>query len=171
MQFAFIVEGRPVTWQRTREYQGRRITDAKQREAKKRLGFLALRARPTGWPLDALYSIDVLGVWPDRKLGDADRLTSLVMDALEGVAYVKDRQVRRQSGRMEVDKSHPRTEITVAVITAGVERSRAEAHEVALCGTETPGVVPAGGRVTKRQTGANGGPRRGMSAKGVPPRL
>lgn len=90
----FTIPGRPVTWQRTNDVRGRRVTDAKQREAKQRIGGYAADVRPEGWPMDAEYVVTVAGCWPDRRFGDVDRLLSLVMDGLEGVLYETDRQVR-----------------------------------------------------------------------------
>lgn len=115
MEWRFTIPDRPATWQRTNPYKGRLLTDTKQRAAKARIGWIALAARPKGWPLDREYIVDVRGYWPDRRYGDADRLTSLVMDALEGIAYAKDRQVADQSGKRRVDKEHPRTEVVVRV--------------------------------------------------------
>lgn len=114
MLWTFTIEGRPVTWQRTGEHEGRRLTEQGQREAKKRIAWQALATKPNPWPMDAVYAIEVVGYWPDQRFGDADRLASLVMDALEGLAYKADRQVRVQTSTMLLDKARPRTEVTVA---------------------------------------------------------
>jgi hypothetical protein len=116
MRLEFTIPGRPITWQRTNQVKGRRVTDAKQRAAKQAIGLQALSALPKGWPLDASYSVDVIGYWPDRRFGDADRLTSLVMDGLEGAAYKLDRQVVDQRGRVRLDKGNPRTVVVVEVL-------------------------------------------------------
>lgn len=113
MLWTFTIEERPVTWQRTGEHQGKRLTEKGQREAKKRIAWHALVTRPKAWPVDAVYAIEVLGYWPDRRFGDADRLASLIMDALEGLAYKTDRQVRAQTSAMFVDRKRPRTEVTI----------------------------------------------------------
>lgn len=116
---AFIAPGRPVTWQRTNAVRGRYVTDAKQRAEKRRLRQLARAALPPGWPLDAEYAIEVIGYWPDRRYGDADRLVSLAMDALEGVAYRVDRQVCAQSSVRRLDRERPRVEVCVGVVGPG----------------------------------------------------
>jgi len=115
-EFSFTIHGRPVTWQRTNDVRGRRVTDAKQRAAKTRIALHARVARPRGWPLDAEYDVVTLGYWPDRRYGDVDRLSNLVLDGLEGAAYKSDRQVCAQSSRRYLDKEHPRTEVTVRVL-------------------------------------------------------
>ena len=115
MEFTFTVFGRPRTWQRTNDVRGRRVTDKAQREAKRQIAWLALAARPKGWPMGAEYEVITLGVWPDRRYGDVDRLSSLVMDALEGVAYEQDRQVAAQTSARALDRDNPRTEVIVRV--------------------------------------------------------
>jgi len=132
MMFSFTIPARPrklggkprpVTWQRTNHYAGKRLTDKAQRAEKGRIASIARRAVPRGWPLDAAYVVEVIGYWPDRVFGDTDRLVSLPMDALEGVAYRTDRQVVAVAGGRDVDPENPRTEVTVAVVD---ETERAE---------------------------------------------
>lgn len=119
MELAFTIPGRPVTWQRTNDVRGRRVTDAEQRREKRRIAMLARAALPSGWPTDAEYAIEVIGYWPDRRFGDVDRLVSLTMDALEGVAYRVDRQVVAQGGARRVDRERPRVEVCVAPLREG----------------------------------------------------
>lgn len=114
---AYTVPGRPATWQRTVAHKGRRLTEKAQREIKRAIGMRALAQRPSGWPLDAEYAIAVSGFWPDLRFGDVDRLTSLHMDALEGVLWKTDRQVRSQSGVRFVDKGNPRACVVVEVLS------------------------------------------------------
>lgn len=102
--FSFQVPGRPVTWQRG--VRGLRYDSRgdKAREYRQRVGLFATqalaRARRAGlvWPDTKSnaphFRVDVAGWWPDRVEGDEDRLVSLVRDALEGVAYKSDRQVK-----------------------------------------------------------------------------
>lgn len=118
MELRFTIPGRPVTWQRTNDVRGRRVTDAEQRKEKRRIAAIARAALPPGWPTDAEYAIEVIGYWPDRRFGDADRLTSLSMDALEGVAYRADRQVVAQAGVRRLDREHPRVEVCVVPLEA-----------------------------------------------------
>lgn len=100
-----------MTWQRTVAYQGKRLTEKEYKRAKEHVGMRALAALPKDWPTDKAYALEVLGFWPDRRFGDSDRLVSLVMDALEGIAYKYDRQVRVQTSSVLLDRSEPRTEV------------------------------------------------------------
>lgn len=112
----FTIPGRPVTWQRPNEVRGHRVTDAAQRAEKRRIAAIAKRALPKGWPTDAEYAVEVVGYWPDRRYGDMDRLVSLTMDALQGVAYLTDRQVAAQGSARVLDRERPRVEVTVAAL-------------------------------------------------------
>lgn len=114
MQWSFTVPGRPVTWQRSGVHEGKRLTQKEQKVAKAAIAWAATAARPKGrWPMDVVYAIEVIGYWPDRRFGDVDRLVSLVMDALQGIVYKEDRQVRVQTSSMRYDRSNPRTEVLV----------------------------------------------------------
>lgn len=119
MELRFTIPGRPVTWQRTNDVRGRRVTDAEQRREKRRIAAIARAALPPGWPTDAEYAIEVIGYWPDRRFGDADRLVSLTMDALQGVAYATDRQVSDQCSGRRLDRGNPRVEVCVVPLGAG----------------------------------------------------
>lgn len=101
---AFMVPGRPVTWQRG--VRGIRF-DARGKFAKEyreKVHLFAMqalgRARRAGvvWPSVTenhhAFRVDVAGWWPDAREGDEDRMVSLVRDALEGVLYKSDRQVK-----------------------------------------------------------------------------
>jgi Holliday junction resolvase RusA-like endonuclease len=115
-EIRYTVPGRPVTWQRTNIVQGRPTTDKAQRIAKKAHAMYALAAmgrdRAT-WSQDGAFEVEVVGYWPDAIVGDADRLVGLAMDALQGLAYTTDRQVRDQSGRVRIDRENPRVEVVV----------------------------------------------------------
>lgn len=103
-----------MTWQRTGVHGGKRLTQKQQKAAKQHIAWHAVAARPRGrWPMDAVYAVEVLGYWPDRRFGDVDRLMNLVMDALQGVTYRSDRQVRAQTSTMLLDRERPRTEVLV----------------------------------------------------------
>jgi len=91
--FGFTVPGRPVPWQRTASYHGRRITPTKTRDYQKRVGFAALAFLPKGWPLDARYSVEIFAKTTRRP--DLDNIAKTVCDALNGIAWKDDRQVDR----------------------------------------------------------------------------
>lgn len=105
----FIVRGRPLTWQRPPEAgQGRYDKRGKAAKAYARLvadtalqGLQRLKLAGIAWPdvtsHEPRFRVDVAGWWPDANEGDADRLLSLVYDALQGVAFKSDRQVKVSS--------------------------------------------------------------------------
>lgn len=122
MTYAFVVEGRPATWQRTVHANGRTLTPKRSREARKAMAWAARAARPRGWTLDGEYRVEVTGYWPDRRAGDVDRLVSLALDALEGVAYGTDRQVVQIEGRRALDRDRPRVEVVVRRVESNEPR-------------------------------------------------
>jgi len=101
---AFVVHGRPVTWQRGvrgLRFDARGKLAKEYREKVRLFAMQALgRARRAGlvWPdvreHHHAFRVDVAGWWPDAREGDEDRMVSLVRDALEGVVYKSDRQVK-----------------------------------------------------------------------------
>lgn len=48
-----------------------------------------------------------------RKSGDLDRRLSVLLDALQGVAYCNDRQIVELHARRFEDRSNPRVEVTI----------------------------------------------------------
>ena len=113
---AYVVPGRPVTWARTNVVHGKPTTDKAQRAAKRAHQLAALAAfkgaRAT-WSLAGAFEVFVTGYWPDAKVGDSDRLVGVAMDALQGLLYTSDRQVRRQTGSVVADGSPERVEVLV----------------------------------------------------------
>lgn len=120
-EIRYTLPGRPVTWARTNVVKGRPVTDAAQRMAKNHHAWAATGAKAKWqqyagerWSTDGTFAIGVTGYWPDGRLGDLDRLVSLPMDALQGVLWDSDRQVRRLlECLMLIDRDNPRTEVTV----------------------------------------------------------
>lgn len=110
----FTVEGRPVSWARTNIVKGRPTTDAKQRSAKKTYALAARAAlgrKP--WERTGTFAVYVDAFYPDRNYGDIDRIPGLVLDALEGVLYDRDRQVSSLVVLRYVDRKHPRIVVQV----------------------------------------------------------
>lgn len=113
----FTVPGRPVSWERNGGdgRSGRRhVTTAAQRAEKKRIWLCArqaLGAKP--WDRSGEFVVEVRAYYPDRRFGDVDRIPGLDLDALEGLAYEKDRQVCDLVVRRRVDKARPRVEVVV----------------------------------------------------------
>lgn len=119
----YVLPGRPVSWERKRidTRPGRKprvFTSDKQRAVKRAHGIAAIAAlraaNLTGWPdADDRYEIEVYAYYPDLRHGDVDRAPGLPLDALEGVVYVKDRQVKRLVVEILDDAENPRTEVVV----------------------------------------------------------
>lgn len=120
LEITYVLEGRPVTWQRTtpdRRSGRAHVTEHSQRLAKEAHRWAAIHAmRLHGIaPGNHVgeYEVEVVGYWPDGNVGDSDRLASLVMDALQGVAYRSDKQVKRETGDVRIDRARPRTEVCI----------------------------------------------------------
>lgn len=142
----YTVLGRPSSWERaTPIARGRAISSKGYREAKALHASHALRARQLlRWALDAQgrYAVDVQAWYPDGRHGDIDRVQSLTLDALQGVVYADDRQVKRTTATVGTDREAPRTVVTVRALsaeevehiaTASMERQLAEAYELLRC--------------------------------------
>lgn len=112
---AFTVPGRPVSWARSATVKGRTLTPKAQREAKARIRAHALATgiRRWYWPMEGAFSVEVTSYYRSAVVGDSDRSVGLVLDALEGVAYHLDRQVRTQTGSIIADGSPERVVVTV----------------------------------------------------------
>jgi Holliday junction resolvase RusA-like endonuclease len=69
-------------------------------------------------PLEGPVRLDVTFFTPhdplDERTGDRDNYLKLVQDALEGFAFVNDRQVCDGTPRKVQDAANPRTEITIS---------------------------------------------------------
>jgi hypothetical protein len=112
----YTVPGRPFTWKRA-DGRGKRRFNTREHEAAKvvhHLAFAAARGR-RHWPIDGAYELGVRGVYPDARCGDLDKLIAIVMDGLEGIAWTKDRKVRRYIEPTEIvcDGTAPRVEVTI----------------------------------------------------------
>lgn len=109
----FTVDGPVVTWKRAASAGRRRFTSGKHADYKARLGYAALAARPSRWPLDKRYSVRI-AAWTDGR-ADLDNVAKMVLDALNTIAWDDDRQVdslsvlrvlsKRTDGHLEVSVS------------------------------------------------------------------
>ena len=118
----FVVEGRPVSWQRPHVLRnGAHKTDAKQREGKRALTCAARAAMPHPWDRSGVYAVTVHAYYPSRVFGDVDRIAGLPLDALEGIAYNTDRQVAELTVSRRVDKARPRVEVRVYALDPALE--------------------------------------------------
>ncbi len=118
----FVVPGRPVSWARANIVNGRPTTDKKQRAAKRTYQLAARQALGrNSWDRSGAYSVQVDAYYPNNVTGDIDRIPGLILDALEGVAFEKDRQVSELVVTRQVDALRPRVVVKVAAADPGRE--------------------------------------------------
>lgn len=121
--YTWSVPGRPVSWQRMAVVRGRPTMPAEARAAKRLYQLAARAGRPAGWRLDApAYAVTVRAYYPDRRLGDVDRIVGLPLDAMEGVAYGTDRAVCEMHVARFVDRARPRLEVRVQALESDEPR-------------------------------------------------
>ena len=111
----YTVPGRPVTWARSAYVAGRVTTPKAQRAAKKSHQIHAIAAgfRRHGWSLDGAFSVEVRSYYASAVTGDVDRAAGIALDALEGIAYRVDRQVRTLVSSVIADGSPERVVVVV----------------------------------------------------------
>jgi crossover junction endodeoxyribonuclease RusA len=71
-----------------------------------------------GEPLSGLVSV-FIHVYRPRRLGDIDNVLKVLLDALQGKAYVNDSQIVELSIRRFEDKVNPRVEVKVIPVWEG----------------------------------------------------
>lgn len=118
IELTYTIPGRPQSWERTTPIgRGKAISTREYRAAKARVTAFALQARQFARVNHAdstgRWGVRVDAYYPDERHGDADRLCSLVMDAMERVIYASDRQVKDQRSTVQTDAECPRTEVRV----------------------------------------------------------
>lgn len=119
----FTVEGQPVPKARARSGKGgRHYTPERTRAYERAIGLAALQARQRVdgvWPRDRLYSVLVDVTPKDRRSFDGSNVLKSVEDAMNGIVYDDDRQVKDTRCRVSApDAARPRVEITVEVLDA-----------------------------------------------------
>lgn len=122
-ELTFVVPGKPQAWQRPGGGTGRRFTEHATRDAEKVVGQYAALALGRRLPLSC--SVE-LGLWfylPDRRARDLDNLEKLVKDALNGIAWLDDRQVTDTAKLKRVDPANPRTIVRVRPAAADAQAS------------------------------------------------
>lgn len=92
---AFLVPGEPVPKARARTTKNGTYTPRRTLDAQARVAAEWHLARPAGWHPDpeARYELTVIVHCKHRRRCDLDNLAKLVMDALNGLAWVDDAQI------------------------------------------------------------------------------
>lgn len=118
-RWEFAVMGQPKPWQRTGGHGKRRFTPQATRDYERTVAEIATIRRPAGWPYEAkdvFFSMTVLVFHKDGRRRDNDNCVKAVKDALNGIAYVDDYQVKRTHVEWEIDRENPRAEIALEVL-------------------------------------------------------
>lgn len=122
------IDGEPGTWKRAIPVasgsHARMVTPKVMRDQKRHIALLAMQARgvwmrETGrpWPLDAWYRCHVRVHTSTRRIPDTDRVSNLVLDALQGVLWANDRRViEPHPSLVAVCDPQPRVVVFVAII-------------------------------------------------------
>lgn len=115
----FTVPGEPVTWKRARRGPHGSYTDPKDAAHREKIRAYARNAglrRPfTGrvrLDVAILTSLDPL----DERVGDRDNYEKAIKDALQGIAFLNDRQVCAGETTKGQDAERPRTEIAISEV-------------------------------------------------------
>ena len=90
----FTIPGKPQPKQRPRRGAGGRFyTPQKTRAFEQLVMWLALQARPVGWPKDRRYAVEITVVCPDKRKRDIDNIAKSILDGMNDVAWLDDGQV------------------------------------------------------------------------------
>ena len=117
MRLSFRVEGRPIAQPRHSiskkgkkgkkghaYYPDPRGNYKAWREAVQWAALSAMRGRE---PTEEQLELVLFALSPDRKYGDLSNIRKLIEDALQGIVYVKDRQIVDDEGHVRVFKGAP----------------------------------------------------------------
>lgn len=96
-----------------RSVKGRLILSTEGRTYKAEVGYVVNQLDME--PLDGDVEVNVQ-VYRPRKAGDLDNRLKATLDALEGVAYHNDRQIKRIIAERFDDKANPRVVVKIKVI-------------------------------------------------------
>jgi crossover junction endodeoxyribonuclease RusA len=107
----FEVPGCPVPKERPRWGKGNTYTPRKTEDYERKVKMCALAAGIR--PLAGEVSFTIWIYLPDRRRRDRDNIEKAVQDALNGVAWIDDSQVREWHGRRELDAEKPRVRVTI----------------------------------------------------------
>lgn len=71
------------------------------------------------WPMDATYRVTATFYMPTRRRADGDNLIKGVKDAVTGLVWDDDSQVKDGRAIVEHDRENPRAEVTVEIVERG----------------------------------------------------
>jgi crossover junction endodeoxyribonuclease RusA len=114
---AFELPIRPAPKGRPRFAKGRTYTDARTVAYENAVG-LACRAEMTGPPVSGDVEVWAVFEQRDGRRSDIDNLEKSLLDGMQGVAYVNDRQVTRVWKDMRVRADVDRVSVAVLAVPA-----------------------------------------------------
>jgi Holliday junction resolvase RusA-like endonuclease len=97
-----------------RHYNGRTVLSAEARQYKRDVALIA-SARGCGEPLEGDVVV-TMHIYRPRRVGDLDGRIKALLDALQGVCYLDDKQVCELHAHRHEDKARPRVEVSVGPI-------------------------------------------------------
>lgn len=118
MELRATIEGRCVPWQRTASYQGRKLTTKKQREYQRLIRQVVAMSKPPGWPMDALYAVEIILYAHPKQRFDLDNAAKQFLDSSNKLVWNDDHQVRALAVVKRLDRERPRVEVCVVPLEA-----------------------------------------------------
>lgn len=106
-----VVPGDPIPWKRAGRRGGATYTPPDVRRAEETIRWLAKDAGAS--PVDGDVTVEVIFYRRTGQRCDLDNLLKLVLDALNGFAWIDDSQVVSILAEKTVDAANPRTELRV----------------------------------------------------------
>lgn len=118
MRCSFHVLGPPQPKERARwcPTRKRHVTPPKTRAYEDLVGRIALHARPRTWDFRGAYAVEIHAYLHDRRARDLDNISKSVLDGLNRVLWLDDRQVVRLLVDKAIDPERPRIEVVVDVV-------------------------------------------------------
>jgi Holliday junction resolvase RusA-like endonuclease len=115
-RYQLIVPGNPAPKRRPRCGRHGAHTDARTRAAENTIAWEWKNAYPGHEPLAGMLGVSLLFYENAKHPADVDNMAKLVLDALNGVAWVDDRQIASLHATVYRDHPDPTTRITVEEI-------------------------------------------------------
>lgn len=125
-ELRFTVDGKPVAWQRTSTWQGRKLTPKGQRAYQAKVRHAALVAMTRKWNPDQRFAVKVVAYGHPKQRFDLDNVAKQIGDALNGVVWTDDRRIDVFGIVRRVDRERPRVEVHVVAYDPAAERADIE---------------------------------------------
>lgn len=113
--WSFTIPGQPIPKGRPKHMKnGHTYTPARTVQAEVNVGLFFRQANPGYGPPKAGRMTLSCVFYMRRDDADGDNLIKMVMDGLQGIAYLNDRQVKVGSWDVRLDRDNPRTEVILS---------------------------------------------------------